>query len=911
MSEGLEWIRQKAATTPFPGQVERALARLAENWPNEEPELRLVVEQFPLGENALLHLLAVSSIGAARLAHDPQILVWLRHPDVCASARSRGRMLADLRRVTTDAAIATQNFRQLRLWKGRETLRIAVREVAGAASLEETTAELSELAEICVAKVLRHWETELRSRLGSPAAQFSVLALGKLGGRELNHSSDIDVIFLYSEEGQVTSSLSYHEWFNRLATKVFETFALTDPAGALFRMDLRLRPEGSAGPVARSLASLENYYAGFGETWERLALIKARYIAGDQELAYDFLREHQPFIYPKTATPELLDEIAAIKRRIERDIVGYENLERNVKLGTGGIREIEFVVQALQLLHGARHAFLQETSTLKALPALAELELLPRAEARDLESAYRFLRSVEHRLQIEGEQQTHTVPEAPDELHRLALSLGFSDGAEFSNTLSDHTARVRAAFTRVVSDRPQDKETNGVALDFFRDQTVAAKAIAQLAQGRGTFHVAPRTRQVFRKLQPILLEELAKTVDPDATLTQFVRFVEAYGMRSLLFELLVANPRLLELVVKTFDASRPATDLLIRRPQLLEEVTRLGVLDRSVSVERHLAALRRSGATATNLDPARAYRQLQSLRILLRDALGIIDLPALQREHSAVAEACLIFVHGLIVGDDDLTIVALGKFGGRELSFGADLDVIFVGTNTRAAQEIIVEMAKSTAEGTIGALDARLRPDGEKGPLTASIAAYESYYRSRAQLWELQALTRARFLCGSLGAEFAQLVQNVWLDAGQRPDLFAQIDAMRERIRRERGSGSEILDFKTGLGGMIEAEFLVQALQMRAGIWNPQFMFAVTDLKEAGILSGEDASALQGSYDFLRRCESILRRWEYKSVSALPPEEAEQTKLARRMNAKDLHTFGQHYRAAREAIHAIYARHLQ
>ena len=382
MSNALDWMAEKASTTLFPGQVERTLARLAEQWPATEPPLLEVIEQFPLGENALLHLLAVSSICAARLAQDAQILVWLRHPDVCASPRTRGRMLADLARVTSDGSIGTQNFRAMRLWKGRESLRIALREVAGVASLEETTAELSQLAEICVAKVLEHWEAELRSRLGSPNAQFAVLSLGKLGGRELNHSSDIDVIFLYSEEGQISPNLSYHQWFNRLATKVFETFATKDPAGALFRMDLRLRPEGSAGPVARSLTSLENYYSGFGETWERLALIKARFIAGNEEVAYDFLREHQPFIYPKNPTPELLDEIAAIKRRIERDIVGYENLDRNVKLGTGGIREIEFVVQALQLLHGARHAFLQETSTLKALPALAELELLAAAGSR-------------------------------------------------------------------------------------------------------------------------------------------------------------------------------------------------------------------------------------------------------------------------------------------------------------------------------------------------------------------------------------------------------------------------------------------------------------------------------------------------------------------------------------------------
>lgn len=647
-------------------------------------------------------------------------------------------------------------------------------------------------------KVLTHWDAELRNRLGAPEAEFAILALGKLGGQELNHSSDIDVLFLYSEEGQISPSLSYHQWFSRLATKIFETFAGSDPAGALFRMDLRLRPEGSAGPIVRSLASLENYYSGFGETWERLALIKARRLAGSQELAYDFLREHQPFIYPKSATPELLDEVAAIKRRIERDIVGHENLDRNVKLGTGGIREIEFVVQALQLLHGARHTFLQETSTLKALPALAELDLLPRAEAADLDEAYRFLRRTEHRLQIEAEQQTHTVPEEPEALRRLSRSLGFSSAPDFVESLREQTARVRSIFTRIISERPQDKEAGAVQLGFFQSEENAAKSLAQLAQGRSSSHIAPRTRQIFRKLRPMVLEELARTVDPDATLTQLVRFVDAYGMRSLLFELLVANPRLLELVVKTFDASRHATDLLIRRPQLLEEVTRPEVLDRSVSVDRHITALRVTGAAAGKLDPVRAYRQMQSLRILLRDVLGLLDLQALHREHSALAEACLVFVHSLIDPNAELTIISLGKFGGRDMSYAADLDVLFVGDNTRAAQEILVEMGKATAEGSIASLDARLRPDGEKGPLTCSLETYSSYYGSRAQLWEIQALTRTRVVCGPHGAEFIELAQNAWRLAGQRPDLFAQIDAMRERILRDRGSGSEILDLKTG-----------------------------------------------------------------------------------------------------------------
>ncbi len=910
MSNAPGWIREKAGTSLNPPQVERILAELAERWEPGEADLRDTIEAFPLGEVALLHLLAVSSICAARLVADPQILVWLRHPDVCASGRGHGRMLTDLGAASGET-ISAQNFRALRRWKGREMLRISLREVAEAAPLEETTAELSQLAEICVSHVLEYWEAELRKRLGTPDAPFAVLALGKLGGRELNHSSDIDVIFLYGDEGNVSPTLTNHEWFNRLAAKVFETFAVKDSAGSLFRMDLRLRPEGAAGPMARSLASMENYYAGFGETWERLALSRARAICGDDEVAYEFLRQHQPFIYPKTASSELLDEIAAIKRRIERDIVGYENLDRNVKLGVGGIREVEFVVQALQLLHGARNTFLQQTSTLKALPALVELDLLPHGEAVDLNTAYHFLRRVEHRLQIEAEQQTHTIPEDVESLNRLAGSLGFGTADKFFETLQNHMRRVRSVFERVISARSQDNAAAGERFGIFADPARAEKSLGELAQGRSSFHVAPRTRQIFRKLRPMLLDWLAQAADPDVTLTQFVRFVEAYGLRSMLFEFLVANPRLLELLVKVFDASRAGTDLLIRRPHLLEEVTRGGMLDRGVPVARHLVALRRTGAAPGKLEAVRAYRQAQFLRILLRDVLGLAELSALQLEHSALAEACLIFLHDLFATENDLTIIALGKFGGCELSYGADLDVVFAGENTRAAQEIVAEMGKPTAEGTIASVDARLRPDGEKGPLTCSLAAYARYYETRAQLWEIQALTRARVVSGSSGAEFIDAAQRVWCAAGQRADLFSQIDSMRERIRGERGTGSEILDFKTGLGGMIEAEFLVQALQMRAGIWNPGLSSALEELERWERISAADAAALKGSYEFLRRCESILRRWENRGVAALPAEEGEQRKLAHRLGAADLESFGVSYRAARETIHAIYQRYLQ
>jgi len=904
------WIRKKAAASINPAQVETVLIQLGEHWPETARPLVDVVEQFPLGEAALLHLLAVSSICAARLTHDPDSLIWLCQPQICSAPRGYGEMLGYLQR-SAGNSIADQGFSALRFWKGREMTRIAVRELANVASLEETTGELSQVAEICIRNVFEHWNTELRQQYGSPNAEFAILALGKLGGGELNHSSDVDLLFLYSQEGQLTAHVSYHEFFNRLAKRILETFSTGHPAGSLFRVDLRLRPEGSAGPLARSLESMENYYAGFGETWERLALIKARGIGGSRELAYEFLRQHQPFIYPRSASPDLLDEIAGIKQRIERDIVGADKLERDVKLGRGGIREIEFIVQTLQLIHGARHPFLQESSMLKALRALRQLDLLPREDVLTCDNTYRFLRRVEHRLQIEAEQQTHIVPRDPEALQRLALSLRFSSSEDFTAALQERMRAVRPIFQRIVSGTSTSGATvsKGNDLEIFSDQKRATKALLDLEQGAGSFHIAPRTRQIFRKLRPALLGWLSKTADPDTTLNQFVRLVEGYGLRSLFFELLVANPRLLELVVKTFDASRFASELLIRRPQLLEDITRDPTFGEPRSVAENLRRLDSLGADANNLNPIRTYRQRQLLRIILRDVLGLSQPAATFAELTDVAEACLVVVAKLLT-TEQLTVIALGKFGGREISYGADLDVLFVGEDIRAAQNLMTAIAQPTAEGDIWALDARLRPEGEKGPVVCSLETYESYYASRAQPWELQALTRARGISGPLQNEFMEIAKRAWRRACQDAGLFIKIDDMLQRIRRERGSGSDFLDLKTGAGGIIEAEFLVQALQMRANIWEQNWERAVDRLREHGHLDKSDAAKLKDSYAFLRRCELVLRRYDNRSISTLPSDPDEQRKFAIRFGHQEIDVLRRDYLDSREAIHALYQQHI-
>lgn len=895
-----QWVEDQSRRTLNPPQVESVLLELSKRWPADATPLREVVQNFPIGDIALLHLLAISSICGTRLIQDPDILRWLANPETTLNSRAPAQMAVALQMTIGADNVSTDAFRPLRLWKNREMVRIALREIAGVATLEETTAELSHLAEICIRRVFRHWDAELRERYGSPAADFAILALGKLGGAELNHSSDVDLIFVYSEEGQLSSHFTYHEFFNRLSEKILGTFNTSNAYGALLRVDLRLRPEGTAGPLSRSLRSMEYYYSGYGETWERLALIKARSIAGSAELAYDFLRQHQPFIYPKITTPDLLEQIGNIKNRIEQDVVGLSNLHRDVKLGRGGIREIEFVVQTMQFVHGSRHAFLQETSTLRALRALAQLELIPRTEVLALDRAYRFLRRTEHRLQIEAEQQTHTLPRDPAQLKRLALSLGFESARAFTAALDSEMRAVHEIFQRLVtSSAGKHRET----ATMFADPSNAQRALTELEHGSRGTHVSSRTRQLSRKLRPLLLQAVAKAGDPDATLNHFVRFTEAYGMRSMLFELLVANPRLLDLLVRTFDASRFAADLLVRHPPWLEEITRSGNLDVFMDRAGHLKRL--SPARRDDIEILRAYRQAELLRILLRDVLQLADAHTIFAELTELAEACLAFlVRALDL--ENVTIIALGKLGGRELGYGADLDVLFIGDDPAEAQRILAASAQPSAEGGLFRVDARLRPEGEKGPLVVSIDTFARYHESRGQFWEAQALTRARTLFGPMQEEFLSLAQTIWRRAGETDDLRGKIDNMLERIRRERGSGSDFGDFKTGNGGMIEAEFLVQGLQMSANVWEPNLIRATEKLIDNGHLTEFDASDLREAYGFLRRCESVLRRHDNAAVSALPTHPSDQQVLARRLGFQTTRRFAAAYARARSTINRVY-----
>ena len=886
------WITELVRNAWHPSLAEKVI----ENLVRVRPDFGYICSRFPDQGSTLINFLSLSKISVERITARPDLLDWLSGPEMAASKRGHWR---GWNQDGADPELAA-----LLEWKSQEMLRIAYREVSGLAGFIETTQDITTVAERCVNQVYRFALDSLTKKWGSPNTGFGVLAMGKFGGRELNYSSDIDLIFLYNEDGFLNPRFSYHEFFSRLAEKVVEVFAAKGKQ--LFRIDLRLRPEGSCGPLVRSLVSIENYYAGYGETWERMALLKARGICGDEELLYAFEHRLQPFVFPRAVSEDLLTEIAELKLRIERDLVGAEDLHRNVKLGYGGIREIEFTVQTLQLLHGARHAFLQERSTLKALVALAELEMLDQAAVETLRRAYVFLRAVEHRLQIVDERQTHTLPTGPDDQFMIAKSLGFESVEAFDQKLGEQTEAVRQIFHQLLQTRTPESEGIDKS-DFFQRPEVAQKTLDRLREGPSEVHVSARTRRLCAKLEPELINRLRKTADPDAVLSRFVRFVDGYGIRGLLFETLMANPRLLELLVRLFDASGAFSELAIHRPELVEEIARGRSLGELQSRESFLSSLK---ANPTDLPPltwVRDFQHAEMLRILLRDVLGFAELPQLQEEVTNLAEACVAFCQIVIPGTQDLTIIGLGKFGGRELLYGADLDLVFIGEEPGPAEALIAALSVSTEWGRVFPIDTRLRPEGESGPLVVTLERYESYFRQRAQNWEKQALTKARILGGPEAEAAKRVINDAWHSLRTDPKWQSDLASMYERIVRERGKhDTDLIAFKAGRGGLIAVEFIVQYLQIRFEKREPNTLDAIAAVADQ--LTEAERAELTHDYLFFRKMESVLRRAENSSVSQLPTNPSEQERIARRLGFTGRAAMIEDQRHRRNRVEAIFQR---
>jgi glutamate-ammonia-ligase adenylyltransferase len=859
----------------------------------------------------------------------------------------------------------------LRQFKQREMLRIAARDLGRLAGALEITREISAVADACLDAVYRLCRQSLVQRLGQPfhldaagrwqESQFCVLGLGKLGGQELNYSSDVDVLFVYSEEGsvfkipprpneQTGKGLANHQFFTRLAEKWIAEIARLTPDGSLFRIDLRLRPEGNAGPLVRSLDSYENYYAQWGQTWERMMLIKARPVAGDGLLGAEFLEMVQPFRYPRSLSRRTLGEVAAVKKRIEKEIVKEGEMERNVKLGRGGIREIEFIVQTLQILHAGRDPFLQGASTVPVLRKLVEYSQLSALDAQQLEEAYIFLRDIEHRLQMEANQQTHTIPTERKARERLARLMGFASLPAFESARRAHTNEVRRVYdlllagddpepSSLLPDDVEDSEEAWLELlsrHSFRDPARAWQMVQIFLHGPGYVHVSSRTVELARELLPKFLafcpsqkksNDGPVLSDPDRVLVRLDSFIDAYGARATLYELWTQNPSLFELLLLLFDRSEFLAEKSIGTPDLVDELELSGRLRRAKSADETLQDLRHGVGDADQRLWLRRYHQAELMRIGLRDILGLADYEQNLLELSALADACLQYALEVVMRQakfkrPPLCIVGLGKLGGREINYGSDLDIVFV-TNSdpknlpqlqRLAVGFLDLLGSQTELGAVFHLDVRLRPDGEKGLLVNTLEACEEYYRRRAALWEIQALTRVRPIAGDMeaGGQFQKLAAALTDFSAKPPGWKKEIDAMRERIARERTpAGKDHLAIKTGTGGLIDAEFLAQAFCLARGWQEANTLRALQRGGEEGLLGRGDARSLLQNYGSLRRIESILRRWSYEGETLLPDDEPALCRVAVRCGFADAKDFMQELESTRAAIRAVYVKYFR
>jgi glutamate-ammonia-ligase adenylyltransferase len=761
-----------------------------------------------------------------------------------------------------DIVDPTRLASRLRELRGRVLLRVALRDLAGIAPLSEVVATMSDLAEVALGAALRCHRALLESEHGAPAgaSDLVVVGMGKLGGRELNVSSDIDLVFLYPEEGDTPGPrpLSNHEFFARLGQRLIRALADVTSDGQVFRVDMRLRPWGDAGPLATSFDALESYFIGHGREWERYAWIKARVVAGGDARAVRTLAEIvRPFVYRKYLDYGTINAVRQLHAQI-REEVSRRDFADHVKLGPGGIREIEFIAQAFQLIRGGRDPSLQQRATLEVLATLAGKRLLDQEEVTELSTAYVFLRRLEHRLQYLDDEQRHTLPESDSDRQTIAATMGYADWRAFSAALEAHRASVTRHFENVFAAAEEELPPAASIWLGASDDEAAVAALA--AQG----YVAPketlaRLRQILagsryqrlptasRERLDLLLPRLveacararpldadARAASPDVALARCLDFVEAISRRAAYLAMLAEEPHALRRVAETLASSKWAAEYLTRHPILLDELLDPRVLRAAPDWSEFASLLRNAmarGDVERRMDEMRELHHAQVFQLLTQDLAGVLSVERLADHLSLAAdlilqvtiEACWQSLPTRHVATPRFAIIGYGKLGGKELGYASDLDLVFLHDDphegaaeiyARLGQRINSWLSSRTSAGLLFETDLELRPSGRAGLLVSSVAAFRRYQLESAWIWEHQALTRARFCAGdpAIGAVFEAFRRDLLMAKRDSAKLRSEILSMRQRMLDAHPNRSGQFDLKHDHGGMVDIEFIVQYL---------------------------------------------------------------------------------------------------
>jgi len=838
------------------------------------------------------------------------------------------------------AALPTLEARidHLRAVRVEETLHIAWRDVVDGADLAVVTRRISDLAETVLERVLSLVEDELLRQHGRPwhesePVRLAIIAMGKLGGGELNYSSDIDLIFVYGKEGETdggarSKPITNSEYFRRLTERVTKEANAVTATGRLYRVDLRLRPEGAVGSLARSLASSVAYYRQHGETWERQALLKARCIAGDRALGDEFTRSVKKWAYGRGLDFEGIAALKRIKARMEAITAGRGEERSEVKLGYGGIRDVEYTIQFLQLLHGARTPEVRHHNSLTALRLLEKSGAILPAERDVLDDAYRFLRLVEHRLQLVQHAQVHTLPAEAAELLALARRAGYEDTAAFLTAYRGHAEAVRGVFNRlfkelfVERDRHQVEETDLVlrpsgdparlaevlAAHGIRDTAKGVWATEELCRETSRWlKGSPRTRKFFADLFPRLLDRIEQAPDPDAVLQRLERITARVGARATLYQAMNADERLLRLLVDLAGSSRFLCNILERAPGTLDQL----VDAVATEVGRGLASFEDipTATVPTAPDPARIlsdYKNLEVLRIGLRDVRGVQNVRQVGEDLTRLAEVIVRLAYERALREAHtagagVVVVALGKFGAGELLYGSDLDLVFFTRDqdpeahagaSSVARRLASLLSTVGPHGKLYEVDMRLRPGGAGGPLVTTPSAFADYFaRGLGQTWERMAYTRARAVAGppTLCEEVVRGVEATIYEPGFSAEGARAMAEMREKVAA--AGGPESIKRAAG-GGVVDVEFVAQMAALEYGQTDPRYRDGnvprlLRRLAESGRLDPRTAADLYAAYSFLLALESKIRIVADLPEDRLPDDPAALRALARRLDYVD------------------------
>ncbi|MEX0387020.1 bifunctional [glutamate--ammonia ligase]-adenylyl-L-tyrosine phosphorylase/[glutamate--ammonia-ligase] adenylyltransferase [Spiribacter onubensis] len=831
------------------------------------------------------------------------------------SGEYRRRLRAELAEVEAE----TDLHRVLRRFRSREMLRIAWRDLSGRAGLDEVLEDLSELADVLIDEALEWLYQRLCRQMGTPrdsagnAERMIVLGMGKLGGRELNFSSDIDLIFAFPEPGFTDSDKprANEQFFLQLGRSLIAALDQQTPDGQCFRVDMRLRPYGDSGPLAMSVPAMELYFLEQGREWERYALIKARVVAGDQVQGQALLETLSPFVYRRYLDYGALESLRSMKAMIARE-VRRRRLADNVKLGRGGIREVEFIAQAFQLIRGGQEPALRERSLQPVLAYLAEQALIPAHAQHDLTEAYRYLRRIENRIQAMHDRQAHDLPTDEVDQARLVLAMGAEDWTSLREELDGWRRRVQGHFDQVfVAPQQEDEAETTDEPDFtdvwydtvdeeaaceilmhagFADADAASQTIQRFRDGSRVRALSEQGRTRLDRLMPMLLAAVAGGDAPDSALERLLTLLDGIVRRTAYLALLNEHPMAISQLVRLVGGSPWIARYLSLHPMLLDELLDPRTLYAPLSREALAAEVdvRMASADPDDLEQQmeilRQFKQTQVLRVAAADLAGAIPVMLVSDYLTDIAEVVLQRVitlgwrqvsmrYGEPLRADgevaDFGIIAYGKLGSLELGYGSDLDIVFLhdpvpaGTATtgekpvepavffaRLAQRVIHILNTPTPGGILYEVDTRLRPSGQSGLLTTSIDALAEYQRERAWTWEHQALVRARMVVGGddLSDRFVALRREILTRPRDRDELREEVRHMRERMRRE-------------LGSTAPNEFDLK--QDRGGIADIEFMV------QYGVLAGSCGySGLLRYTDNIRLLDELERAGEFTTEQA-------------------------------------------